>query len=31
MAYPWYDEEAEGRIFHPTHAGKYGYKAVTIC
>ena len=24
-------EEAEGRIFHPAHAGKYGYKAVTIC
>ena len=23
-------EEAEGRIFHPAHAGKYGYKAVTI-
>ena len=24
-------EEAEVRIFHPAHAGKYGYKAVTIC
>ena len=24
-------EEAEGRIFHPAHAGKYGNKAVTIC
>ena len=24
-------EEAEGHKFHPAHAGKYGYKAVTIC
>ena len=24
-------EEAEERIFHPAHAGKYGNKAVTIC
>ena len=24
-------EEAEGQTFHPAHAGKYGYKAVTIC
>ena len=23
-------EEAEGRIFHPAHVGKYGYKTVTI-
>ena len=23
-------EEAEGQMFHPAHAGKYGYKAVTI-
>ena len=24
-------EEAEGQTFHPAYAGKYGYKAVTIC
>ena len=24
-------EEPEGQTFHPVHAGKYGYKAVTIC
>ena len=27
-----YEEaEAGGQTFHPAHAGKYGYKAVTIC
>ena len=24
-------EEAEAQTFHPANAGKYGYKAVTIC
>ena len=30
---PFQYEEAEagGQTFHPAHAGKYGYKAVTIC
>ena len=27
-----YEEaEAGGQTFHPAHAGKYGFKAVTIC
>ena len=31
MSHFQYEEaEAAGQTFHPAHAGKYGYKAVTI-
>ena len=31
LSFQYEEAEAGGQTFHPAHAGKYGYKAVTIC